>query len=301
MQPKTNVRFDKQTFDRLKNTIKIISITNKNRLKDYTHTLKIPKEIGFQLTNRCNLRCKHCFQWNEDGLFHKMDKHLLKNEMDIKIIKKVFSQTKSSKSNIYLWGGEPLCYSKWDELCDILANDSRWTVLCTNGILIDQKIDSIIKISKSLAITISLDGFKFENDKIRGDGTFDKVLKNIHLLIDLKNQGIFKGEITINCVISEDMIGKLYDFMEFFEAKKINTVYFCFPWFISEKTANQMDIYYKRNFENLFLSNMNNSVSKSWHSYSYNLSKSVLPKLKKEIRRINSRIWKIRIRFQPAL
>lgn len=27
----------------------------------------IPDEIGLQLTNRCNLRCKECFQWNDDG------------------------------------------------------------------------------------------------------------------------------------------------------------------------------------------------------------------------------------------
>ena len=30
----------------------------------------LPEEIAFKLTNRCDLRCTHCYQWNDDG-YHR--------------------------------------------------------------------------------------------------------------------------------------------------------------------------------------------------------------------------------------
>ncbi len=299
MQPKTSVKFDVKTFDRMKRTIKNMSVTYKNRLQDAAYAREIPEEFGLQLTNRCNLRCKHCFQWNDEGFFHNLDKLSQQEEMDIEVIRKIFNETKSAQSNVYLWGGEPLCYAKWDELCGILEEDPRWTVLCTNGVLIDKKIDSIIRISESLAIMMSLDGFEVENDGIRGKGTYKKVIENIDLLMDLKRKGIFKGEVTVNCVISEAMAGKLYEFMEYFEQKGINTVYFCFPWYIPESTACRMDGYFKEKFGGLF--KLDETNPSSWHSYTHSLNSDVLPVLKDQIRKINSRVWKIRIRFQPAL
>lgn len=299
MQPKTSVKFDLKSFERIKRNIKNMSVTYKKRLEDSSYTTEIPEEFGLQLTNKCNLRCKHCFEWNDEGFFHNMNVLAQQNEIDIETVEKIFKETRTAKSNVYLWGGEPLCYSKWDELCSILEKDSRWTVLCTNGILIDKKIDSIIKISKSLAIMVSLDGFEKENDAMRGKGTFKKVIDNIDLLMTLKKKGIFKGEVTVNCVISEAMANKLYEFMEYFEQKGINTVYFCFPWYIPNTIANKMDLYFKNNFSELFT--LSDKTPASWHSYTYALNQSILPILKDQIRKINSRVWNIRIRFQPAL
>ncbi|HEX9059065.1 MAG TPA: radical SAM protein [Clostridia bacterium] len=299
MQPKTEVKFDLNSFERIKRTIKNMSVTYKNRIKDPSYTVDIPEEFGLQLTNKCNLRCKHCFQWSEEGFFHNMEKTEQQDEMDIETIKKIFQSTYDAKSNVYLWGGEPLCYGKWDELCNILEEDPRWTVLCTNGVLIDKKIDSICRISETLAVMMSLDGFEEENDRIRGKGTFKKVTQNIDLLMDLKRKGLFKGEVSVNCVISEAMADKLYDFMEFFEEKGINTVYFCFPWYIPKTTADRMDEYVSEKFNGVF--QMSNCVPPSWHSYSHSLNSDIIPVLKEQIKKVNSRVWKIRIRFQPAL
>lgn len=299
MQPKTSVQFDSKTFQRMKRNIKNMSVTYKNRLQDPAYTAAIPEEFGLQLTNRCNLRCKHCFQWNETGFFHNLNSTTQQEDMDLAVAEKLFRETRSVKSNVYLWGGEPLCYSKWEELCELLAEDPRWTVLCTNGILVEQKIDSLVKISESLAVMMSLEGFEAENDAIRGTGTFKKVMHNIDLLMDLKRRGIFKGEVSVNCVISEAMADKLFDFMEFFEAKGVNTVYFCYPWYIPETTAVKMDQYFQERFAGLF--KLDSDTPASWHSYSHRLNPDVLPVLKEQIAKINSRVWKIRIRFQPAL
>lgn len=299
MQPETEVKFDKATFERIKRTIKNMSATNAKRSEDPRYAAEIPEEVGIQLTNRCNLRCKHCFQWNDDGFFNNMDHSAQCEEIDIQLVEKIFAQTKKAKSLMYLWGGEPLCYKWWDHLAELLAQDPRWSVLCTNGVLLDKKIDSILKISSSLAVLVSLDGFESENDFIRGKGTFKKVLDNIDMLLDLKKKGIYKGEISVNCVISESMAGKLYRFMEFFEQKGVNTVYFCFPWYLPHSTSERMDTYYNENFNWLY--KLDDNHIPSWHSYKYKLDLNVLPVLLNEIEKINKRVWKVRIRYQPAL
>ncbi len=299
MQPRTEVKFDKTTFDRLKRTIRNMSVTNAKRTGDTRYATGIPEEVGIQLTNRCNLKCRHCFQWNEDGFFHHFNKEAQCDEIDFGLIEKLFIQTQKVKSGMYLWGGEPLCYKWWDELARILSEDPRWSVLCTNGVLIDKKIDSILKASASLAVLVSLDGFEEENDSVRGKGTFKKVMENIDLLLSLKKKGIFKGEISVNCVISEAMAGRLYEFMEFFEARGVNTVYFCFPWYLPQSTSESMDKYFKENFS--WLVKPDDKHFPSWHSYKYKLDLSILPVLLPQIEKINKRVWKVRIRYQPAL
>ncbi|MBU3134412.1 radical SAM protein [Clostridium gasigenes] len=299
MQPSTNVKFDKNSFNTLKNTLKNISHTKHNRDNDKLFATSLPVEIGIQLTNKCNLRCKHCFEWNEDGYLNNRDDSTKSGELDKSVLNQIFLQTKEAKSNMYLWGGEPLCYTYWDEVVSILEKDKRWTVICTNGILLDKKLDSLLKISENIVLLISVDGFEEENDAMRGKGTFKKVIDNIKLFVDLKKKGIFKGEISVNCVISEAMAGKLYSFMEFFETLGINTVYFGYPWYLPEETASNMDIYFKEKFN--WLKTLEDNYIPSWHSYKYHLNKEVLDILIPEIQRLNSRVWNIRIRFQPAL
>lgn len=299
MQPKTAVKFDKATFDRLKRTMKNMTTTHAARAKDPAYATEVPEEVGIQLTHKCNLRCTTCFQWNESGFFHHLDQQLQRVDIDIQLIEKIFHETQKARSGLYLWGGEPLCYQWWDKLAELLVHDPRWTVLCTNGTLIDKKMDQLLEMSASLAILISLDGFEAENDSIRGRGTFAKVVENIDLLLELKQKGIFKGEISVNCVINEAMAGKLYQFMEFFEQKGVNTVYFCFPWFLPSATAARMDQYFQENFN--WLTELSQNAQPSWHSYQYHLEPDILPVLLQEIEKINQRVWNVRIRFQPAL
>src|SRR4051812_26845129 len=83
----------------------------------------LPEEIAFKLTNRCDLRCTHCYQWNESGYHRHLEPLERQADLDPAIIRKVLEATRSIRSNVYLWGGEPLAYRHWDELIDALADD----------------------------------------------------------------------------------------------------------------------------------------------------------------------------------
>jgi MoaA/NifB/PqqE/SkfB family radical SAM enzyme len=299
MQPKTEVKFDPKTFARLKRTVQQMSQGRQRCLADPGYASPLPLEIGLQLTNRCNLRCRHCFQWNQTGWHRRLKLAERNQDLDFDLIAKLVGQTAAAQPNLYLWGGEPLSYAEWEPLTRLLEEHPLWTVLCTNGIELNKRIESILRISAQLAVLISIDGFEAENDALRGPGSFRQTLGNLDELLRLKQQGNFRGEVSINCVLHEAIVPRLYDFMEYFEAKGVNTVYFCFPWYISPAAAARMDGYFSRNFN--WLREIGPDVPRSWYSYQYHLQSECVPALLDQVRRLNERAWRVRIRFQPAL
>ncbi|RAL21417.1 radical SAM protein [Thermoflavimicrobium daqui] len=299
MQPKTSVKFDQKTFNNIKRTIKNMSVAGRAQLQDPTYAVDIPEDIGIKLNNGCNLRCKHCFEWNSDGYHHEMDKSVKNGEIDFTVFEQIMEQTREKKSRLYLWGGEPLFYSQFDQLAELLAKDPRETTICTNAILIEQKLDAILKMSDQLTLLVSLEGFEQENDAIRGKGTFRRVVKAVERLRDLQEKGIYKGRVSISLTINDAMIGKLYDFMVFFEEIGVDTVYFVFPWYIPEAVANTMDDFFMEQFP--WLAKQISAQKYSWHSFTFHISPAKVEPLIEEMERMNQRIWQSRIRFQPAL
>ncbi len=299
MQPRTKVTHNEKSLEILKTTIKNVSIPLRERRKNPRYATELPKVIGMKLTNKCNLRCKHCYQWNEDGYHKFMDQEEQNQDLDFEIVKKLLNETKRSESRLYLWGGEPLCYKNFDKICDLIAADLRETVICTNAILLEEHLDSIIKISEKLELLIPVEGFEQEHDEIRGKGNFQKVMKVIDRLLELKEKNIFKGKISIHTVINDNIIDKLYDLAEFYETKKIDFVLFCYPWYISSETSCKMDNYFREKFS--WIDNTNNAGEKSWHAFKYNINADNIEKLKEQLQKINQKIWRISLRYQPDL
>lgn len=133
--------------------------------------------IFVHLTNRCNLNCKHCYvSSSPDGTFG------LSNSV-VKQIIGITSDLKN-KPQFILSGGEPLSRKK--DCLDILeyAVPVLKTKLFTNGILISKEI--AIELTKlQPEIRISMDGStRSVNDAIRGEGTFDKIIKGIKNLLN---------------------------------------------------------------------------------------------------------------------
>lgn len=299
MQPQTKVTFDRNTFQNMKRTIRNMSVTSKALRRNPTFALDIPEDIGIKLNNGCNLRCKHCFEWASDGYHHDMAKEMKNQEIEFSLLERLLEQTRERKSRLFVWGGEPLYYSRFDDFADLLARDPRNTTICTNALLVEQKLDSVLKISKDMTLLISLDGFEAENDAIRGKGTYKKVVHMVKLLLDLQRTGEYQGRISLSLTISDAMVTKLYDFMAYFEELGVDTVYFVFPWYIPSEIAVKMDDYYARYFP--WLEAAQQQQRYSWHSFTFRVSESNIEPLIAEMDRINERVWNSRIRFQPAL
>ncbi|MDD1689765.1 MAG: radical SAM protein [Methanoregula sp.] len=148
-----------------------------------------PQNFYFQwhITNKCNLRCSHCYQ---ESYTDQIDLSI--DELKA-IADKIFvTMAKwNKKGDISITGGEPFIKKELFPLMTYLDssdNISRLDVLC-NGIFITDKIaQDLKKIRKLNNVQVSLDGAtSMIHDQIRGTGTFEKAMKGIRTLV---NHGI---------------------------------------------------------------------------------------------------------------
>ena len=86
MRPTTTRTLNTKEFADIKHTVSIRSKARKNLLLDPSYAAPLPQEVSLQLTYRCNLRCTHCYQWNEQGFFRDFSIQKQKTELDLEVI-----------------------------------------------------------------------------------------------------------------------------------------------------------------------------------------------------------------------
>ncbi|MDI5962364.1 radical SAM protein [Streptantibioticus silvisoli] len=255
--------------------------------------------MSLQLTYRCNLRCTHCYQWNEQGFFRDWSVERQRTELALDVVENVLRETAPVRSKLFLWGGEPLMHSRFDEISRLLERYPRTVNMCTNGLLFQRHLDDLLRINENLNLLVSLDGLDDDHEALRGKGTFARTVQNLRLMLDMKRRGEFKGEISVSCMVSHATVDRMYEFMEWAEDIGVNTVYFQFPWYISPQVAEAMDAVYEEAFS--WLGTETGTKRPTWHSYTYRLPEDRLPHLRESMARLAARSWRSRVRYQPQL
>ena len=295
MQPTRKWELTEQEFLLLKRTMKLNVEARRRRLASGD---ALPQVLGIKLTNRCNLRCKHCYQWNEDGYHHDMPRDEQSLDLPLELFQHLLDATQTIKSRLYLWGGEPLFHREIAGIFEALSKDMRDTTICTNAHYLDKYMEQLCGISESLDLLIPVEGFEGQHDAIRGKGSFGKVMKNIETLCTLRDTGDYKGKISVHTVINDTIINRLYELLEMFESKGVDLVILCFPWYIAEETSKEMDFFVDEHFRWLIPENKGHQT---WDAFKYRISPLYVDSLMADLRRINGRAWKIRVRYQPGL
>ncbi|MBN2535346.1 MAG: radical SAM protein [Spirochaetales bacterium] len=157
-----------------------------------------PFVIGWELTLRCNLQCKHC----ASSAGYPRD-----NELTLDESLSICEQLPDLLVNeVIFTGGEPLLYKNWHTIALALHNCGIKTGMVTNGLLIDDKIIENMKKSGMNCIGISIDGIGELHDRLRCfPGAFEKIIKNIE---NLRRNNI---NITVITSITHENILKLDD------------------------------------------------------------------------------------------
>ncbi|HTG01151.1 MAG TPA: radical SAM protein [Nitrospirota bacterium] len=127
--------------------------------------------LELQLTDACNLACKHCYIAEEP-----------RNELEPSRVRALLGEFERMQGlRVLITGGEPLLYSKFDEINEMLPDFFLRKVLFTNGTLLDKTVIKGLKVDE---IQVSIDGLEESHDFIRGQGTFRQSIGAVRNALD---------------------------------------------------------------------------------------------------------------------
>lgn len=166
-----------------------------------------------EITSRCNLRCKHCY--NESGE--------LKNEFTLDQIQSIVEDIPHKESASFtISGGEPLLHPHfWDILDLVLQNNFSRVLVITNGTLIDESVAKRFA-ERNCSIQVSINGFTAtQHDQLCGVGNFNRTMSGIDNLLQFGVKNVI-----VRCTITQYTKNYLVEFAKFFSAKGIKKIAF---------------------------------------------------------------------------
>lgn len=132
--------------------------------------LVAPARVYFELTRRCNLACRTCFNDSH---------HPLPDELTTPEILDILDQLDQLGTfEIRFTGGEPTLHPDFREIVAFARARGFYISLGTNGVYND-KVRSWIYESGVDWFIISLDGTEEVNDRVRGRGTYRQVVRTL--------------------------------------------------------------------------------------------------------------------------
>jgi len=127
--------------------------------------------LELQITNRCNLRCRHCYL----GPARPVDLSLAQ-------VREALEQfVRIQGLRLLVSGGEPLLHPMFREVNGLLRGVGVRVVLLSNGTLIDEHVARNLTAQE---VQVSLDGMRDGHEILRGTGSFDRVMAAIRYLIE---------------------------------------------------------------------------------------------------------------------
>lgn len=160
------------------------------------------------LTNKCNLRCPHCFL--SAGIAKQQEMS------DAEIIKLIGDLADYGINEITFSGGEVALHPNLIGIVNYAFSRKMSIRLLTNGILwTEQMVDDIA--DKISSVQISIDGFsEDENSKMRGAGNFVKALNAVDLFM---KKGV-RTQIAMTPYPDESLKDKVEQFADFAKSLK---------------------------------------------------------------------------------
>ena len=152
--------------------------------------MNFPEFISFTVTNTCNLRCRMCGQWGEEGYIKNKTKHTGTNpKMKLNDWKRLVDEIAGYKIRfILVRGGEPFLFPELTDLLKYINSKGIFISLDTNGTKLEKYAEELVSMG-NMHITFSVDGPEEIHDNVRGiKGSYRKTKENIALLNQLDKE-----------------------------------------------------------------------------------------------------------------
>ncbi|MBC2711364.1 MAG: radical SAM protein [Desulfosarcina sp.] len=155
-----------------------------------------------ELTNRCNLNCRHCFDQRHGG----------HDDIRLPVIEKIIGRAgEHDFDTIVFTGGEPTLHRQFPQIVRRVYEAGYRFGFVSNGQNF-QKIYPQIKffLDRLETITFSLDGVTPEShDSLRGDGTFTNLLKAISICVAKEIPFTFNSVLTAHNIHEIELLAGL--------------------------------------------------------------------------------------------
>ena len=165
--------------------------------------------IQWHLTEKCNLKCKHCYQNNGKS-----------DEMSLQEIRETIGEIEdmlNAWSESYgigffrsfnITGGEPFLHEDIFEILEDVRRRGFDVYLLSNGILINREKARLLSWLGVRGVQVSIEGPEKIHEMIRGKGSFQASLKGVGCLLE---EGI---KVTLNATLSEVNADYFMDIVE---------------------------------------------------------------------------------------
>jgi radical SAM protein with 4Fe4S-binding SPASM domain len=140
----------------------------------------LPSKIVLQwhVTDRCNLRCSHCYQDTYSGTELDLDSltGILAQFRDLLHQAAAARGTGPVRGHVTVTGGEPFSRKDLPQLLEHLSGNRAWSTfgILTNGTSIDRETARELRALQTSFVQVSIEGTRSTHDRIRGDGSYDR-------------------------------------------------------------------------------------------------------------------------------
>jgi AdoMet-dependent heme synthase len=141
--------------------------------------------IQWHLTERCNLRCKHCYQNSEKSAemsFQEICQVIVAADEMVRDWQKAYDIEFSPSFNVT--GGEPFLRSHFFEILGKMAETTFDLFILSNGTLITKENAQKVADFGVKGVQVSLEGPERVHEMIRGSGSFSQAVAGIQILLE---------------------------------------------------------------------------------------------------------------------
>jgi radical SAM protein with 4Fe4S-binding SPASM domain len=252
-----------------------------------------PVQIDIKIIDSCNLRCKMCAQWGENGYNFTRPTSEITNIVPLESYQRMVDEVSEFQPWIYIWGGEPFLYPDLMPLLRYMKERGLTISIVTNGTKLKEHARELVEMGQDVMM-LSVDGPRETHDNIRGyQGAFDDTVNGIRLIQQEKARlGRSKPYIIINSVVTSDNEKNLQEVFELGEDLEIDLLLAFYGWFQTPESGMQHTKIMQETF----------GVNPwSWRGWVWSVNDINPDTVIRTVRRIKQRKWSFPHVFIPGL